>query len=430
MDILSQSYPYVLIDTIESLEPGKSIVAKKNVSLNEEHFRTMREPVMPRSLLIETMTQAASLILNKADQFQGEQVSVSKVDNIEFFRQVIPGDTLRIEASVEHIAQNEADCRVKVTINGEKVAEGTLSFKAGSSRGVQVYIDRTACVHSSVKVAKGVRIGPYAIIDERAEIGENTIIDAHAVVGAGTVIGQACHIHYGAVIGDLPQDLKYAGEKTNVVIGDRNRIREYVTISRATGPGNKTVIGNDNFFMSHVHIGHNSIIGNKVVIVSLSQLAGHVTVEDNVVIGGMVGIPQFLRVGKMAMIGGYTRLFQDIPPFMLAEGNPADVHAVNLVGLKRNGIKREVIDIVKDAYKLIYRSGLKLSQSLERIQQECLIEGSAPDEIKHLIKFIKGSIKGINRRETSISLLSSETSGLPETESFFVKVRNILTKQK
>ncbi|MBU0580310.1 MAG: acyl-ACP--UDP-N-acetylglucosamine O-acyltransferase [Candidatus Margulisbacteria bacterium] len=289
-------------------------------------------------------------------------------------------------------------------------------------------IDNTAHVHSSAVLGSGVKVGPYAIIDENAVIGDNAIIDAHAVIGAGSKIGEESHIHYGAVIGDMPQDVKYAGEKTNVVMGARNQIREYVTINRATGPGNKTELGDNNILMSHVHIGHNCKLGNNVVIVSLSQLAGHVTVEDNVIIGGMVGIPQFLRIGKMAMIGGYARLFQDIPPFMLAEGNPAYVQAINSVGLKRNGIKREIISFIKEAYKIIYRSNLNISQALEKIKKDCLSEGSLPEEIKYLINFIKNSTKGINRKQTSTELLSSEGSGLAETEGFFAKVKSILIK--
>lgn len=430
MDVLAQSYPAVLLDRVESVVPGKSIVAFKNVTINENYFRPMiTEPVMPVVIQQEVMAQAASILLLKCDEFQGEYITVSLIENAKFLKPIHPGDTLRIEITIEHVHVPEAKCRGKIQVGTETVAEAHFTLRSITLRAERSYIDRTAVVHSSAKLGTNVRIGPYAIVDERAEIGDNTIIDAHVVVGAGTIIGKDCHIHYAAVIGDLPQDLKYAGEPTNVVIGDRCRIREYVTISRATGPGNKTVLGNDNFLMSHVHVGHNCTIGNKVVIVSLSQLAGHVYVEDNVTIGGMVGIPQFLRIGKLAMIGGYSRLFQDIPPFMLAEGNPADVQAINLVGLKRNGIKREVIDIVKDAYRLIYRSGLNLSQAVEKIRTECVQDGKLPAEIEHMLSFIKGSVKGINRKETSTSLLSSENSGIPETESFFDKVKNILTNK-
>jgi UDP-N-acetylglucosamine acyltransferase len=430
-DVLAQSYPSILIDRVELLEPGKKIIALKNVTINEDYFRPeVMEPVLPVVMQQEIMAQAASILLLKTDEFQGEYITITSIEQAKFLKPVVPGDTLRIEVNVERINVPEARCRGRILLNNETVAEAQFTLKAVTLRAEHSYIDRTAVVHSTVKLGQNVRIGPYAIVDERSVIGDNTIIDAHVVIGAGTIIGKDCHLHYGAIIGDLPQDLKYAGEPTNVVIGERCHIREYVTISRATGPGNKTVLGDDNFLMSHVHVGHNCHIGNKVVIVSLSHLAGHVIVEDNVVIGGMVGIPQFLRIGKMAMIGGYSRLFQDIPPFMLAEGNPADVQTINLVGLKRNGVKREVIDIVKDAYRLIYRSGLNLSQSVEKIKQECLLNGAQPAEIQHLLNFIKGTVKGINRRETSTSLLSSENSGLPETESFFDKVRNILVRKR
>ncbi len=431
MDILAQSYPAVLIDRVESVNPSKDIVAYKNVTINESYFRAaVAEAVMPVVLQQEVLYQTASILLLKSDEFQGEYVSVSSVDQAKFLRPIVPGDTLRIEVSIDNMHAPEAHCKGRILVGMDVAAESMFTLKAITLRAKDSYIDRTAVVHSTVKLGKNVRIGPYAIVDEHAVIGDNTIIDAHVVIGARTIIGQDCHFHYGAVVGDLPQDMKYVGEPTNVVIGDRNKIREYVTISRATGPGNKTVLGNDNFLMSHVHIGHNCVLGNKIVVVSLSQLAGHVIVEDNVTIGGMVGIPQFLRLGRLAMIGGYSRLFQDIPPFMLAEGNPADVQMINAVGLKRNGIKREAINAIKDAYRLIYRSGLNLSQAIEKIKEECKIDGVLPPEIEHMLHFIDNTIKGINRRETSTSLLSSENSGIPETESFFEKVKNIMLTSK
>lgn len=294
-------------------------------------------------------------------------------------------------------------------------------------------IHPTAQIDPSAQLGEGVVVGPYAIIGKDCAIGDRSEIYAHAVIGSGTIIGTDNEIHYGAVIGDKPQDISYKNEPTNVIIGDNNRIREYVTIHKATGPGNSTVIGNNCYLMSFVHIAHNCRVGNNVVIVNMTNIAGHVVIEDNATIGGMVAIPQFLKVGKLAMVGGYSRLFQDVPPFMLAEGNPAEVHAINAVGIKRNPliIPKEVGPIIKDAYRILYRQGYNVSQAIEHIQQECLVNGELPEAIKHLLKFIDSAKKGISRSAgRSTDLLQSEDSGLTETLPFFEKMKSALIRKK
>lgn len=294
-------------------------------------------------------------------------------------------------------------------------------------------IHPTAQVDISAKLGEGVIVGPYAIIGKDCHIGDHSEIFAHAVIGSGTIIGANNEIHYGAIIGDKPQDIGYKNESTNVIIGDNNRIREYVTIHKATGPGNSTVIGNNCFLMSFVHIAHNCKIGNNVVIVNMTNLAGHVVIEDNATIGGMVAIPQFLKVGKLAMVGGYSRLFQDVPPFMLAEGNPAEVHAINAVGIKRNPqlIPKEVAPVIKDAYRILYRQGLNVSQAVDQIKLECLVDGKLPEPIAHLLKFIDNAKKGISRSAgRSTDLLQSEDSGLMETLPFFEKMKSALIRKK
>ena len=294
-------------------------------------------------------------------------------------------------------------------------------------------IHPTAQIDTSAKLGENVVVGPYAIIGKDVVIGDRSEIYAHAVIGSGTIIGTDNEIHYGAVIGDKPQDISYKNEPTNVVIGNGNKIREYVTIHKAAGLGNSTIIGDNNFIMSFVHLAHNCKVGNNVVIVSMTQCAGHVVIEDNATIGGMVAIPQFLKVGKLAMVGGYSRLFQDIPPFMLAEGNPAEVHAINAVGVKRNPqiVPREVGSIIKDAYRILYRQGLNNSQAIEKIQQECLVEGKMPEQIEHLVKFIDNAKKGISRSAgRTQDLLQSEDSGLTETLPFFEKMKSALTRKK
>lgn len=295
-------------------------------------------------------------------------------------------------------------------------------------------IHPTAQVDVSAKLGENVVVGPYAIIGKDCEIGDRSEIYAHAVIGSGTIIGTDNEIHYGAVIGDKPQDISYKNENSNVIIGNGNKIREYVTIHKATGPGNSTVIGNNNFIMSFVHLAHNCKVGNNVVIVSMTQCAGHVVIEDNATIGGMVAIPQFLKVGKLAMVGGYSRLFQDVPPFMLAEGNPAEVHAINAIGIKRNPqiVPKEVGPIVKEAYRIMYRQGYNTAQAIEKIKDECKVNGELPEQIKHLITFIDNAKKGISRsaeRPTG-DLLQSEDSGFVETLPFFEKMKSALIRKK
>lgn len=292
-------------------------------------------------------------------------------------------------------------------------------------------IDSTAIVDKSAQLGLDIVVGPYAIVGKNVVIGDRTEIYAHAILGSGTIIGADCEVHYGAVIGDKPQDFSYKDEETNVVIGDRCRISEYVTIHKATGIGNKTVVGNDCLLMSFVHIGHNCQLGNRVVIANLTQCAGHVEIENFATIGGMVAIPQFLRVGKLAMVAAYARLFQDIPPFMLAEGTPAEVRAINAIGVKRNDeISFEAGKIIKQAYKILYRQNLNNSQALVKIKQECLIDGKLTAEVQHLVDFIGKSKKGISRSASRMQdLLQNEESGLMETVPFFEKMKNAFTKK-
>jgi UDP-N-acetylglucosamine acyltransferase len=294
-------------------------------------------------------------------------------------------------------------------------------------------IHPTACVDASAKLGEDVIIGPYAIVGKDAIVGDRTEIYAHAVVGSGTILGTDNEIHYGAVLGDKPQDISYKNESSNVIIGNNNKIREYVTIHKATGEGKSTVIGDNCFLMSFVHLAHNCKVGNNVVIVSMTHCAGHVVIEDNATIGGMVAIPQFLKVGKLAMVGGYSRLFQDVPPFMLAEGNPAKVHAINAVGIKRNPqiVAKKVAPIIKEAYKILYRQHNNVAHAVDKIRKKCVVDGVVPSEIQHLITFIENAKKGISGSAAKPGLLlQREESGLMETQPFFEKMRTALSRKK
>ncbi|MBD1837461.1 MULTISPECIES: acyl-ACP--UDP-N-acetylglucosamine O-acyltransferase [unclassified Coleofasciculus] len=245
-------------------------------------------------------------------------------------------------------------------------------------------IHPTAIIHPDAQLHPSVQVGPYAVIGEQVKIGAETTIGAHVVIEGPTEIGAQNHIFPGAAIGLEPQDLKYDGAKTWVKIGDGNRIREYVTINRATGEGEATVIGNGNLLMAYVHVAHNCAIADKVIISNAVSLAGHVQIDSRAVIGGVLGIHQFVHIGRGAMVGGMSRIDRDVPPYLLVEGNPSRVRSLNLVGLKRAGLSAAELGILKKAFRILYRSGLPLNQSLEQLDL-------LPDNeyLQHLRRFLQ-----------------------------------------
>ena len=254
-------------------------------------------------------------------------------------------------------------------------------------------IHETAVVYHGARIAKDVEIGPYAVIGENVTIGSGTKIHAHAVIEGWTSIGENCAIHSGAVIGGDPQDLKFAGEKSYVFIGDNCTIRECVTINRATGEDNETRLGNNVLLMATTHIAHNCILGNNIIISNGTGLAGHVTVEDRAVIGGLTGIHQFVKIGRNAMVGGMAKIVQDVPPFVIVDGSPAFVAGLNSVGIARAKIPAEVRKDLKKAYKILYRSGNTLDQAIADMEQEL----AASVEIEHLLRFLRNVERGICR---------------------------------
>ncbi|MGB7415109.1 MAG: acyl-ACP--UDP-N-acetylglucosamine O-acyltransferase [Thermosynechococcaceae cyanobacterium] len=249
-------------------------------------------------------------------------------------------------------------------------------------------IHPTAVIHPNAELAPTVQVGPYAMVGEHVKVGHHTKIGAHVVIDGWTEIGEHNQIFPGAVLGLEPQDLKYAGAQSFVRIGDRNLIREYVTINRATGEHEVTQIGNDNLLMAYVHVGHNCLIGNEVIIANSVALSGHVTLESQARISGVLGIHQFVHIGRLAMVGGMSRITRDVPPYMLAEGNPARVRTLNQVGLQRAGVGRlndgEVMRSIKKAFKLLYRSGLPLNEALEQLK--CLPGHELIDHLDHFLK--------------------------------------------
>jgi UDP-N-acetylglucosamine acyltransferase len=202
---------------------------------------------------------------------------------------------------------------------------------------VTIQIDPRAIVHPTAKLADGVAVGPFAVIGEDVILGENTIIGPQVIIERWTTIGTRCRIGAGAVLGGAPQHLAYDGSPSYLHIGDDNDIRELAVIQRSATPGGCTIIGSHNFIMSQTHVAHDCVLGNHVIMSSLAALAGHVEVEDGAVLGGVTAVHQFVHIGMYSMIGGSSRLSQDVPPFMMVAGNPATVHGLNVVGLRRAG---------------------------------------------------------------------------------------------
>ncbi len=251
-------------------------------------------------------------------------------------------------------------------------------------------IHPTAIVNDGAQIDDTVQIGPYAVIGPNVKIGAGTKIGAHAVLDGITTIGRDCTIFAGAAIGLEPQDLRYKDEPTGVIIGDRCNIREYVTIHRATGQG-FTEIGNDCFLMNYVHIAHNCKLGSGVILANSTMMAGHVTIGDGVVMSGMCIFHQFVRVGRMVMVSGLTGTRKDLPPFSMCDGRPAQVRGVNSIGLKRAGIKPAVRSAIKEAYRLLYRSGMNLGQALPLVEEQI----EPYPEVREIIDFIKESKRGV-----------------------------------
>ena len=251
-------------------------------------------------------------------------------------------------------------------------------------------IHPSAILGKDVQLGVGNRVGPNVVIEDGVKIGAHNVILASAYLCRGTQIGNHNEIHMGAVIGHAPQDLAYRNEPTFTRIGDRNQIREYVTIHRGTKAHSATVIGNENYLMAYSHIAHNCEVGNNVIMVNQASLTGYCKVEDQAILSGMTGFHQFTRIGRLVLVSALSACNKDIPPFMICGGRPAVVLGINVVGMRRAGIKETARNEIKKAYKYLYRSGLTVTHALEKIKEEF-----RSPEIEHLVQFIETSERGI-----------------------------------
>jgi UDP-N-acetylglucosamine acyltransferase len=387
-------YPSFLIDAVVEHEPGVRLLAHKNVTVNEEFFpgHFPGAPVMPAVLMIEALTQvAAILVLERAGGAPTSRTFLRGVDNAKFRRQVVPGDRVTLEVTLGRCRSRLARAQATAYVEGQMVAEAELllAIQQGAA-----YVDPTARVHPSVTIGEGTTIGPHCTIGPDVTIGKRCIIGASVVIDGWTTIGDDTRIFPMASIGLAPQDLKYKGERTRLVIGTRNTFREFVTINRGTvGGGGETRIGDQNLIMAYVHVAHDCQIGSQTIFGPGATLGGHVDVGDFATISAYSGVHQFCRVGRHAFIGGYSVVTKDALPFGKTVGNrPARIFGLNTVGLVRRGYSQETIRQLRRAYRYLLSSKLNTSRALLKIEQDQTL--TSP-EVKYLIEFIRTAERGV-----------------------------------
>lgn len=254
-------------------------------------------------------------------------------------------------------------------------------------------IDPKAVVHPEARLGEGVKIGPFCTVGPQVTLGNGTELKSHVVVDGDTVLGEECVVWPFASLGTQSQDLKFNGGTPGVRIGDRTTLREYATVNAATADGDLTKVGNDCLLMAYSHVAHDCIVGDGVIMANAATLAGHVIVEDYAILGGLTGVHQFVTVGTLSITGGCSKVVQDIPPYMTADGNPLKIRGINKIGLERKGISSETIKALRDVYKLVYREKMGVKDMMEASQK------SIPrlPEVERLESFIETSERGVTR---------------------------------
>lgn len=257
----------------------------------------------------------------------------------------------------------------------------------------QFHLHPSAVVHPKAQIGAGCDIGPFCVIGEHVVLGAGCRLHSHAVIDGHTRLGRGNEIFPFTSIGLKTQDLKWTGGTTLTEIGDDNTFRESVTVNSATGDGGVTRIGSHNHILAYCHVAHDCKLGDHIIMSNVATLAGHIVVEDYAVIGGLVAVHQFCRIGRMSMIGGCSKVVQDVPPFMLADGNPAETKTVNKVGLERQAVSEDSQAALRQAYKILFREGLTIPNALARIESEL----PALPEVAHLVQFVRASGRGISK---------------------------------
>src|SRR5215831_11938430 len=400
LDRFCYRYPSLLVDAIAEHDAGRRLVAVKNVTVNEEFFQGHfpGEPLLPGVLMLEALSQgAAILLLHREDAAPNVRVYLRGVNDAKFRRQVVPGDRLRLDISLGRRRASLARARATAYVGSQIVAEAELLLGLVPDN---VKIDPTAIVHPRAQIGAGTTIGPYASVGPHVRIGANCKIGASANIDGWTEIGEDTQIFPFASIGQIPQDLKFRGEETRLVIGRRNIFREFVTIHRGTrGGGGITKIGDRNVFMAYVHIAHDCRVGSDTIFGNMATLGGHVTVEDFANISAGSGVHQFCRVGRHAFIGGYSVVTKDALPYARTVGSrPARIFGVNTIGLMRRGMAPQVIEKLRRSFRYLLQSKLNTTNALRHIERD---RSLACPEVQYLLDFIRTSQRGVILRRAS-----------------------------
>lgn len=405
LERLAYRYPSVLVDTVTRHDPGHRIVAVKNVTVNEEFFQGHfpGTPLMPGVLMIEALAQVATLLLAGTDT-EGRHARLRGVDKAKFRRQVVPGDRLELDVTMGRRRGTIVRAPAVASVDGHVVAEAELvivferrprSERSGAD-GISD-IHPTAIIHPGAVVGAGTIIGPHASIGPNVVIGQHCRVGASSVIEGCTTIGDHTEIFPFASIGLAPQDLKFKGEPTRLVIGQHNVFREFVTIHRGTaGGGGVTTIGDRNLFMAYAHIAHDCQVGDSNIFGNGATMGGHVTVEDFATVSAYSGVHQFCRVGRHAFIGGYTVVTRDALPYAKTVGNRARIYGVNTIGLARRGFSPELIGKLRRAYRHLVQHNT--SRALELIERDPSL--GAP-EVSYLVSFIRSARRGVILRRPS-----------------------------
>ena len=400
LDRLCYRYPSMLVDAIAEHDAGRRLVAVKNVTVNEEFFQGHfpGTPLMPAVLMIESFVQVAAILLLERNGLPPRtRVYLRGVNDAKFRRQVVPGDRLRLDVSLGRRRGTLAVAQASAFIDDQVVAECELLLGVAPDR---TDIDATAIVDPSAEVGEGTTIGPHAVIGPEVRIGPNCQVGASAVIDGWTEIGEGTEVFPFASIGLVPQDLKFKGEPTRLVIGARNIFREFVTINRGTaGGGGVTRIGDRNVFMAYVHVAHDCRVGSDTIFGPHATLGGHVTVEDYANISAGSAVHQFCRVGRHAFIGGYSVVTKDALPFGKTVGSrPARIFGLNSVGLTRRGFTPDVLSKLKRSFRYLLQSKLNTTSALRQIERDRTL---ACEEVRYLIEFIRSSRRGVILRRAT-----------------------------
>jgi len=402
LERLTHRFPSLLVDTVAEHEPGKRLVALKNVTVNEDFFQGHfpHKPLMPAVLMIEALTQAATLLLAPSSS---ACVQLRGVDNAKFRKHVIPGDQLRLVVSRGASRGPLVKVVSSAEVDGQAVMEATLLLAISDRRpksSVATRIDPDARVHPNAVVGDGTSIGPFAVIGPDVRIGRNCKIGASSVIEGHTTIGDGTEVFPYASIGLAPQDLKYKGEPTRLDVGAGNIFREFVTVHRGTeGGGGVTRIGDRNLFMNYVHVAHDCHVGSNTIFGPHATLGGHVLISDFVNVSAGSAVHQFCRVGSYAFIGGYSVITKDALPYGRTVGSrPARVFGLNLIGLKRRGFSDDTLRKLRAAYRYLTQSKLNTTQAVAKIASDDSLRCA---EVNNLVDFIRTAQRGVILRRST-----------------------------